>query len=82
MLTNEDIAKLLQVLATKHDIERLEARIEKLEDSHQRLINSVDALAKAVQNLQVEYHAVMNRVNHMEDWIKKAARKLGLDYNP
>jgi phage-related tail protein len=81
MLTNEDIVKLSAVLATKEDIRGLEERVSKLEESHQRLITSVDKLAKAVKDLQIEYVAVLTKVNRMEEWIKKASVKLGIDFS-
>jgi archaellum component FlaC len=45
------------------------------------LTKSVDSLAKTVKDLQLEYHAVLNKINRMEDWIKKASAKLGIDFN-
>ncbi len=81
MLTNEDIVKLSAVLATKEDIKDVKSEIADLRESIRLLTNSVDSLAKGVKDLQVEYHAVMNKVNRMEEWIKKASLKLGIDFS-
>jgi archaellum component FlaC len=81
MLTTEDIQNLSAVLATKEDIQRLDSRISKVEESLIMLTNSVDSLAKTIKDLQIEYHAVLGKINRMEDWIKKASAKLGIDFN-
>lgn len=81
MLTNEDIIKLSAVLATKEDIKDVREEIAELRESVRLLTISVDSLAKAVKDLQMEYHAVLNKVNRMEEWIKKASSKLGIDFS-
>lgn len=81
MLTNEDIVKLSAVLATKEDIKEVKAEIAEVRESLNLLTNSVDALAKVVKDLQVEYSAVLNKVNRMEEWIKKASAKLGIEFS-
>lgn len=81
MLTNEDIVKLSAVLSTKEDIKDIRSEIFELRESIKQLTNSVDSLAKSVKDLQVEYHAVLNKINRMEEWIKKASSKLGIDFN-
>ena len=80
MLTNEDIVKLSQVLATKEDIKELKAEINELRESLRMLTNSVDSLAKAVKDLQVEYSMVLSKVNRIEDWVKKASAKIGIEF--
>ncbi len=81
MLTNQDIVKLSAVLATKEDIKDVKSEIAELRESVRLLTNSVDALAKAVKDLQVEYAAVLVKVSRMEDWIKKASSKLGIEFS-
>jgi len=81
MLTNEDIIKLSAVLATKEDVKEIKSELSELRESLRMLTISVDKLAKTVKDLQVEYQAVLNKVNHMEDWIKKASVKLGIDFS-
>ncbi len=81
MLTNEDIVQLSAVLATKEDIKELRGEITELRESLNMLTKSVDNLAKAVRDLQIEYTAVLQKVNRIEEWIKKASAKLGIDFN-
>jgi uncharacterized protein YoxC len=48
MLTNEDIKKLSEVLATKEDINDLKQDVNGLREMVQSLVVSVDKLVKAV----------------------------------
>jgi archaellum component FlaC len=82
MLTNEDIIKLSEVLATKEDIKGLDERITKLELSMQSLTTAVDNLTSAVNKLTEEYKAIIHITDRHEKWIKKLAEKMGvnLDY--
>ncbi len=58
MLTDQDIDRLLAVLASKQDLQKLEKRMDRMEDLMQGLPSSVDSLAKAIHNLTLEYYVV------------------------
>lgn len=79
MLTNEDIVKLSEVLATKEDIKELKTHVASLESSLQSLITSVDNLAKAVKDLGLEYSAVKHTVDRHEKWLQQLAKKIGVN---
>jgi regulator of replication initiation timing len=81
MLTNEDIIKLSEVLATKEDIKDLGERVDKIEKTLESLLTSVDKLASNLQKYMEEQIIMKARVDKMEDWIKKAATKLGIDFS-
>ena len=79
MLTNEDIVKLSEVLATKEDIKELKNQVTSLESSLQSLTTSVDNLAKAVKDLSVEYTTVKQKVDRHEKWLQQLAKKMGVN---
>jgi uncharacterized coiled-coil DUF342 family protein len=92
MLTDEDIKKLSEVLATKKGIDRLSVEVVTnreeiqslrqdvggLREAIQSLITSVDKLAKAVDDLRTEYAAITNQVGRHEKWLHQIAEKLGI----
>ena len=91
MLTNEDIEKLKETLATKEDLAKLlsleefgqfqrEVKEEffNLREAIQTLTVSVDRLAKAVEDMHQEYLALTAKVDRHEKWIQQIAEKLGI----
>jgi len=78
MLTNEDIKKLSEVLATKEDIKDLKQDVDGLQEMVQALVVSVDKLVKAVADLSTEYAAITNKVDRHEKWFQQIADKLGM----
>ena len=78
MLTSEDIQKLMEVLATKEDVQELRQDVEGLRDSVQELTTAVDRLAKAVDDLHIEYAAIAMQTTRHEKWIQQIAEKLGI----
>ena len=91
MLTNEDIEKLKETLATKEDLAKIvtleefdQFRVEikqdldGLQESIQSLTISVDKLAKAVDDMHQEYVVITGKVDRHERWFHQIAEKLGL----
>ena len=78
MLTNEDVKKLLEVLATKEDIKELREDMSGLRESVQALTVAVDRLAKAVEDMHQEFVATTAKVDRHEKWIRQIAEKLGI----
>lgn len=91
MLTNEDIKKLKEELATKEDLakivtleefdrfrDEIKQDLDALRESIQALTVSVDKLVKAVSDLKTEYAAITNQVNRHEKWFQQIAEKLGM----
>lgn len=83
MLTPDDIKLLIQaekeVFYTKTEFDE---KFNKLEHSFSSLQTSVDGLATVFKKYHDEQQIMVHQVKHMEDWIKKASIKLGVDYNP
>jgi len=78
MLTSEDIQKLIEVLATKEDLNDVRQDVNGLRESIQSLIISVDRLVGAVSDLKTEYAAITNQINRHEKWLHLVAEKLGI----
>ena len=78
MLTPEDIQLFIkaekEVFPSKVDFEELRADFRNLQ-------TSVDNYAKKADNYYKEMAVLMHRVNRMEDWVKKASVKLGIDFS-
>lgn len=51
-------------------------------ESFSSLQTSVDGLAVVFKKYHDEQKVQVHRLNSMEDWIKRASVKLGVDYNP
>ena len=78
MLTSEDIQKLLEVLATKQDGEDIKKEVSDLKETTHALVDSIDKLAKAVDDLRIEYSSLAMKSDRHEKWILQLAEKLGL----
>ncbi|MBI2644256.1 MAG: hypothetical protein HYW95_01950 [Candidatus Wildermuthbacteria bacterium] len=78
MLTSEDIQKLLEVLATKEDVAEIKTELLDLKETVHELIIAIDRLAKAVDDLRIEYAAVVMKVDRHEKWFHQIAEKLGI----
>ena len=79
MLTSEDIQKLMQVLATKQDVQDLRDDVASLRESVQGLTTAVDGLVGAIENLRLEYAAISTQLSRHEKWIKQIAEKAGVN---
>ena len=78
MLTSKDIDKLLSVLATKQDIQKLDERLTRVEDTLGRVLTALDRLAKAFEDLHAEYAAVKVQLSRHEKWIRQIAKQAGV----
>ena len=75
MLTSEDIQKLISVLATKDDLRQLQTEVFSLRETVQGLTVAIDGLAKAIDELRVEYAAITTQLNRHERGIRQIAEK-------
>ena len=78
MLNDQDINKLVSVLATKKDVEEIRSDLGDLKELVQGIIISNDSIAKSIGDLTLEYAAIKHQINRHEEWIKQIAEKVGL----
>jgi len=69
MLNDQDIKKLLEVFATKNDLEEAVANLASKEDINS-LLSAIDAFAKKAETDKAELAAIKSAVNRHEAWIK------------
>lgn len=79
MLTDQDIQKIISVVATKEDIQDLKEDVAGLRESVQALTISVDRLVKAVETYHQEYLALTQKVDRLEKWVTEIAEKVGVE---
>ena len=79
---NGKLDRVIDAMATKDDIARLEARIDALEKKSegrfQQTMSAIDALTKAVSDLKLEYAVVNIQLKRHEEWIRLIAEKAGV----
>ena len=63
---------------TEKGFEEVHAEISDLKTLVQSLAVSVDGLAKSVDDLRIEYAAVLGKLDRHERWIKQIADKIGV----
>ncbi|MDP2676652.1 MAG: hypothetical protein Q8O83_03130 [bacterium] len=78
MLTNEDIKKIIQVVATKEDVVEIKEEIFTLKENVQMLTVSIDKLTKAMEDMHKEYVITKHRLDRHETWLKQIAEKVGI----
>jgi archaellum component FlaC len=68
--------RMLDVFATKDEMHDVKEGLGALEQNVQNLTISIDRLAKAVDDLRIEYSAIAMQMNRHEKWIQQLAQKL------
>lgn len=58
MITNADIIKLAKVLATKEDINRLDLRLDKVENTLDAHTIAIDGLVRDVAEIKLENRVI------------------------
>jgi DNA anti-recombination protein RmuC len=53
--------------------EGIEQRLDKLEDSHQRLLNTVDGFVGRIDRYEIELAARDHKIDRLERWIQQLA---------
>ena len=89
MLEERDIQKLMEVLATKEDIRRVEdrvnaveSRLSAIEEIQSNLISVLDRISLRLDILHQEYLVLKERDTRYERWFKEIAEKVGITLVP
>ena len=78
MLTDADLARIIAVVATKQDVQRIEERLDDLEENLNRFVAASEKFTGAFHDLKTEYAAVSTQLSRHEAWIKRLADKAGI----
>ena len=70
-----------QNMLTKQDFEEFRSEAPTRAD-FAKLLSSVDGIARSFITTEQELRITSARTLQMEDWIRRAASKLGITYNP
>ena len=63
---------------TKTEFKAVRSEISELQNTVIQLTSSVDKLVKGVNDLRVEYSAVLSKLDRHEQWIKQLAEHAGV----
>ena len=82
---NDKLDRVIDAMATRDDIRRVEDRVEKIEgrldifdEKFEKIIRALDALSKVVTDLRLEYMVINTQLNRHDEWIRLLAKKMGL----
>lgn len=87
---NQDFSELIQYLDTKfgrtdqtlavlqEDMKEVKKEVADLKETMHELVTAIDRLAKVVDDLRIEYAAVVMKVDRHEKWFQQIAEKLGI----
>lgn len=77
MLEDKDIQKMIEVFATKEDLENLITK-EEFKNAISGLHSAIDAYAKKVDTYAQEMIMLAHKVDRHEKWFHQIAEKLGI----
>lgn len=66
------------VVGTQQRVGTLEARMDRVEETLEKLVLGVDKLVAAFEELRREYAAMSEQLTRHERWIKQIAKKAGV----
>ena len=78
MLTDEDITKLMGVLATRAEVAEVHADTKALREQVGYVITGIDGIAKSIDDLKMEYVAIKIQLDRHDKWIHALAQKVDL----
>lgn len=71
---------LRENMVTKAEFSELSARVAKLEESVNRLIDAVEKLTTAVNNIAQEHTVMKHQLMVLQDWARKVSEKIGVEF--
>jgi hypothetical protein len=83
-LTKEYFDQQLKNLATKKDLDNFVTKEDAKEFATKadinRVLTAVDGIAKQMQTYNEELPAIQQQLRNINDWIKQASPKIGVEY--
>lgn len=71
---------LFEHVATKEELSELEVKVGNLTESINRLTSTVENLATQVKNFSQEHIVMKQQMLAMQEWIRKASEKIGIEF--
>ena len=76
MLTDKDIDKLMKVLATKDEVERIvDRKLQPIIETQQRILTGIDGIVSVVEGRRFEDAARDMQLARHDAWIQQLAKK-------
>jgi chromosome segregation ATPase len=77
--TKKEVGELrIEIVNLKEDVREIKTELVDLKETVHELVGAVDKLAKAVDDLRIEYSAIAMQTTRHEKWIQQIAEKLGI----
>lgn len=70
--------RVIDAMATKEDIDRLEKRMDGFDLRLQRIIVALDTMKTSMEKMLLEYAAISTQLSRHEEWFKILAKKTGV----
>lgn len=67
-------------MVTKEEFSELKLEVSEVKESVSKLITSVDGLVKLVKDMLEEHTSMKHQLLMMQDWMRKAADKVGIEF--
>ena len=78
MLTEQDIERIIGVVATKEEVAEIRDDVKAIRELTGQVLTGLDGIAKAIDDLKMEYAAVKLQLDRHDRWIRELAEKVGL----
>jgi archaellum component FlaC len=78
MLTEQDIERIVAVVATKQEVEEIRDDVKAVRELTGQVLTGLDGIAKAIDDLKMEYAAVKLQLDRHDRWIRELAERMGV----
>lgn len=71
---------LMEHMVTKEEFSEHKTQVAEIKDSVRKLTDAVEGLATLVKKYTDEHTTLKHQIMVMQDWIRKASEKLGIEF--